>query len=952
MWIYLVAVLLIAGIWVGGYFLGLNATIQLVASVGVVALVILVLLFRRWRAQRAALAIERELLKQAEKQAQQSRPDRRAEIQALQTQFQQGIASLKTAKGSGASALYSLPWYMIIGPPGAGKTTALKASGLNFPALDPRGGGFKGVGGTRNCDWWFTNEAILLDTAGRYATERDDHDEWIAFLDMLKRFRPDKPINGVLVALSVTDLANANDEQIDTYAKKLRARIDEVMTRLEMVIPVYVVFTKADLVSGFVEFWSDLRKSERGQIWGATFSLNNPPEDAAKAAETEIEALIKGLHARAIKRVGTERQTDQRQPIYRFPLELATLRTHMVELIGALFAKNNYQETPIFRGIYFTSGTQEGRPMDRVLGSMAQAFGFQPAAAAEVVRPRETEQKSYFVTELFTKVVFPDQNVAARTVREVKRRRLRQLVYAAVAMGIAAVLIVPSSCTFARNLSLVDDTVSIAKDAAKLKWGDPATPSEKIKRLEPLRMHLLKLRDFHDKGPDVTLRWGMYTGDKLYPSARAVYAAQMQVGFSDPAREVIEGRLRSIEGGSTTKGEAYNRAYDDIKLYLMVTDMGKDHLDPVWAAGRLVRLWIAGFKVAPTQELEAELRPHVELWLDMLKKGEVTAWKADRTLVATARKRMLKVPRLDRDYEALVRDASYEIAPVKFSSIFYGTIAPYVTSTLHPSVDGAYTRYGWAKVKEQLEKKKNKLDAEQWVLDDDEKTKDGDSEKHLAALRQRYYERYIEAWKDFLSSITIVPPKGPEDALTMFEALCEPEYPYLRLIRTVDEHINFDTEANAAEKKAGALGDKVSKKVTEKVKTNIGDAGAGALPAMPKATKNPVEKEFARFNAFGAEPPPTEGDTPPPTPLKQYINSLGRLVGHLTDLRDSKMKMDRKILELDRKEAEVIAKKLLGQAGLDAGLDLLRPLLLRPLDFPTGAPVEAPGAPGTPAPKP
>ncbi|MBS2019308.1 MAG: type VI secretion system membrane subunit TssM, partial [Deltaproteobacteria bacterium] len=115
MWIYLVAVLLIAGIWVGGYFLGINATIQLSLSAGVVALVILVLLFRRWRAQRAALAIERELLKQAEKQAQQSRPDRRAEIQALQTQFQQGIASLKTSKGNGTAALYSLPWYMIIG---------------------------------------------------------------------------------------------------------------------------------------------------------------------------------------------------------------------------------------------------------------------------------------------------------------------------------------------------------------------------------------------------------------------------------------------------------------------------------------------------------------------------------------------------------------------------------------------------------------------------------------------------------------------------------------------------------------------------------------------------------------------------------------------------------------------------------------------------------------------
>ncbi len=99
-------------------------------------------------------------------------------------------------------------------------------------------------------------------------------------------------------------------------------------------------------------------------------------------------------HARAIKRVNTERQTDARQKIFQFPLELARLSTHMVELVGALFQKNNYQETPIFRGVYFTSGTQEGRPIDRVLGSMAKAFGFQPPTAAEVVRPGETERRA------------------------------------------------------------------------------------------------------------------------------------------------------------------------------------------------------------------------------------------------------------------------------------------------------------------------------------------------------------------------------------------------------------------------------------------------------------------------------------------------------------------------------------------------------------------------------
>lgn len=62
--------------------------------------------------------------------------------------------------------LYQLPWYVIIGAPGAGKTTALVNSGLHFPLADRFGkSALRGVGRTRNCDWWFTNDAVLLDTA-------------------------------------------------------------------------------------------------------------------------------------------------------------------------------------------------------------------------------------------------------------------------------------------------------------------------------------------------------------------------------------------------------------------------------------------------------------------------------------------------------------------------------------------------------------------------------------------------------------------------------------------------------------------------------------------------------------------------------------------------------------------------------------------------------------------
>ncbi len=118
--------------------------------------------------------------------------------------------ALKQKRRSGHS-LYELPWYVIIGAPGSGKTTALINSGLHFPLEQRSGkGALRGVGGTRNCDWWFTDEAIFLDTAGRYTTQDSDANAdsagWAEFLKLLQKYRKRRPVNGVILTISAQDL--------------------------------------------------------------------------------------------------------------------------------------------------------------------------------------------------------------------------------------------------------------------------------------------------------------------------------------------------------------------------------------------------------------------------------------------------------------------------------------------------------------------------------------------------------------------------------------------------------------------------------------------------------------------------------------------------------------------------------------------------------------------------
>ena len=175
---------------------------------GVVFLVVGSIVLRKLQARAKARSIEAEIRAQGQEHLEALPPTGRSDMEELQQRFDEALESLRSSK-LGRGALYALPWYVIIGPPGSGKTTAITESGLNFPFLKGKsqGRGIRGLGGTRNCDWWFTDQSILLDTAGRYTTQSEDRDEWLSFLGMIKRSRQQKPINGVVVAIAIVVVA-------------------------------------------------------------------------------------------------------------------------------------------------------------------------------------------------------------------------------------------------------------------------------------------------------------------------------------------------------------------------------------------------------------------------------------------------------------------------------------------------------------------------------------------------------------------------------------------------------------------------------------------------------------------------------------------------------------------------------------------------------------------------
>src|SRR5437867_1771296 len=547
--------------------------------------------WQRIKAKRANAALTTGLLQPP---AGEARPSASAEeAKQLRQRFEEALDLLKKLRfgvdrpslwtrirslGS-QQFLYNLPWYVFIGAPGAGKTTALVNSGLRFPLADRLGReAVRGVGGTRNCDWWFTDEAVFLDTAGRYTTQQSDRDvdaaAWKSFLELLKKSRPRRPINGVLVTASVSDLLQQSAAERDLHAQALRTRVQELYQALGLRIPVYVLVTKSDLLAGFSEFFSALGKEERAQAWGFALPYGNEGLDPASMT-AELQRLERRLYDRLPERLEEERDAPRRALLYGFPQQFALLRDRLVQFVEAAFAPTKLEAKLIIRGIYFTSGTQEGSPIDRVMGALARGFGLE----RKLMPAQHATGKSYFLTRFLREVVFQEAGLAGFDLRWERRRQWLQTA-AVAACGVVLILAAlawwASSAQNTRYLAEVGGKFGeVQQQVTLVRAGARSDLAALLPTLSGVRS-LAETSATAGGSVPWSMRFGLYQGGRLEAASGAAYRRMLQDTFLPSLASYLEQYLRQDVAASQ------DELYEALKTYLMLYD--PKHLDheAVW----------------------------------------------------------------------------------------------------------------------------------------------------------------------------------------------------------------------------------------------------------------------------------------------------------------------------------------------------------------------------------
>ena len=425
---------------------------------GIIVALILILLalllfggYYLWRRQRARRERE-QFTSSIETQTSAtpkeiSDPNRRADVDKVRQKFQAGLQEYKKR----GKDLYKLPWYVIIGESGSGKSEAIRHSGIDFPAglQDEQ----QGSGGTINMDWWFTNDGIILDTAGKMLfneTKAGEAPEWREFLRLLKRARSQCPINGLFLVLSVESLIRDSADKIAQKASRLAQQLDIIQRVLDVRFPVYLVVTKCDLLTGFREFFDSI---DDPLLQRQMFGWSNPAPLDTKfdpaLVEQHLGSVADRLRRRRMAlirdssgsgRLGdtqpffaanyqlgrtpavASRRLDEVDSLYALPESVMRLAPRLRRYLETVFVAGEWSAKPVFlRGIYFTSSMREGKALDEAI---ALATGLDLDQLPE--DRRWEKNRAFFLRDLFHEKVFKERGLVTRATNTLQLLRKRQ----------------------------------------------------------------------------------------------------------------------------------------------------------------------------------------------------------------------------------------------------------------------------------------------------------------------------------------------------------------------------------------------------------------------------------------------------------------------------------------------------------------------------------------------
>jgi len=778
---------------------------------------------------------------------------RRAAIEeaerTLRERFKDALRTLKTSslyRGRSERWRNDLPWYLVIGPEKAGKTSLLDFSGLEFPINKVERKLSRDTSSTAYCDWYFADNGVLLDTSGRYTDQNDpevDGAGWATLLGLLRSRRRTRPLNGVLVSVPVTTLLGGDREKMVALGRTLRNRLQEIQQQLHADVPVYLVLTKADKIVGFDAFFDQLSREESEQVLGASFGKGQKGTDVA-VLNREFEDLLSRLSAQVIMRMHQERDANRRGLILDFPLQLGQVGANLGMLVDAAFTGNRYQRASSLRGFYFTSAPH------------TDAAGAVDAQGQTL--PVTHSGRTRFIYDLMTKVIFPEAALAGLDKRETNRINWGQRALYAGALGCMGLF----GLVWAGSFSANDGNLEKLKDLADRhgRQGAALTARDDAMAILPiLDNRYAATQVFPDSGDaPYAERGGLYQGGETNPVLQEAYNRELIEQLLPRVAQTLEGQIRSSMGNR-------ERLLASLRAYLMLNM--PDRRD-----NALLKEWMAtqwSQRYPGNTQLQNQLNTHYERLLALNFSQQL-----NDPLVEQARQ-VLRRESLAAVVYRVLREQARSLPEYRLSqhtgpqgAVFVGT--DYV-------IPGFYTQRGYQQYfMAQGAGLVQDILRDNWVLGEGGSLSGMDMRKLLVELEQLYFNDYANYWSEAIGQVRLETFTNAEEGANQLASLTAANSPLLQMLAEVRENTRFPAVADAAEA-AGAAAEAAQQaggklgKVAAVAAAAAGPAGQALAKRLPDTSRKALERRFEPLHRLLDD---DNGPTADLGPVLQALNDL------------------------------------------------------------------------------
>ena len=797
-------------IWFLGPSIGLGTYSQII----IIALLLLtlpfVLLFAYLLRRRGA---KREAAAQVQTQAAEAGPAKAAKSSAAPTRVYeelsrgaeeavQWLRSSRLGNAKSKNAVYGLPWFLVTGPAGSGKTSLALSTGLDYHSLpSQRRTEANIVRPTRHCEWRMTGSAVLLDTPGRYQNDGPARDEWLALAETIKKYRSFRPLDNLVLTVDADKILRASDSEIEHQAKTLRARLDEMMQSVRTRFPVYLVFTHIDAIEGFKEFFSVARPDWRTEVWGTTIPLDKTLS-AHALFDVEFDQLCASLARRRLLRLSGLRPPARQLRIFDFPIHFSQARAKLGLFTSALFRPNPFSESPMLRGFYFTANIRkDGRAVPQA----------DPEAGDGAERPAQAVGERYFTDRFFKEVLLNDKDLAASFQAARKRPSYLRNSLMIFAMLLMVIFTAGLGVSFVGNKFLIADALErgarvdeitradLGKDPTKK---ESAAARVEVEAVESLREILVQLDDSYRNSPPLRLRFGLYSGNSINPSLRTIYFDSISQRYFKTTVAALEQDLRAFassavpvaapspDAQASTPDDLLGRNYDLLKAYLMLSDANR--VEPTFLANQLQEYW----KRSSPADMEIVSQQQLDFFAKQASDEDTPHIRVDDKLVVEVRRKLAAYPPVNRFYKRVVTEINTRTTPINLESILEGRGRGVLVSSY--TVPGSFTIDGYRRhMREAIESAAEEISKDDWVMGSAAGGTTAQS-TDISKLEGMYLREYTDQWRKFIRGISIQEFKSKDDAVEALKALSSTDSPMEHVMRTVARNTKLSAKPESS----------------------------------------------------------------------------------------------------------------------------------------------------------